>query len=184
MPREFIFNFPLSRFAPVNDDEYTRRGQADQITQEAAEAFSAAEADDEGRYIVELLDCIHACETALAEFDDSAISKAWWEVLNKNAERGYYDEYAMAAFVQDQLAHDQIEHPPHYTQGKVESIDIIERIIDGLDGEKGYHLGNVLKYALRAGKKGLTNIDLEKANNYAHRLCTGEWRWQHGQEEA
>lgn len=184
MARKFVFNFPLSRFAPSNAEGYTRRGQADQITQEAAEAFSAAESGDERTYVVELLDCIHACETALSEFDDALISDAWQEVVYKNAERGYYDDFAMASFVNDELAReDPVDHPSHYmTSGSVESIDIVERIIDGLEAKHAYCLANVLKYALRAGKKGTLDIDLEKANNYAHRLCTGEWRWQHGKE--
>lgn len=179
MSRQYVFNFPLSRFVCANCPEYTRRGQADQITQEAAEAFSAAERDDEREYLVELLDCIHACETALSEFDAVEISEAWLEVVNKNAKRGYYDEHAMAAFMQDQLAVDQVEHPAHYTQGKIESIEIIEPIIDGLEGKQASHLANVLKYALRAGEKDTADVDIEKANNYAHRLCTGEWKWQH-----
>jgi len=180
MARRFVFNFPQSKFSCASNREYTRRGQADQITQEAAEAFSAAERGDERAYLVELLDCVHACETALSEFDEVAIAEAWQEVVNKNAERGYYSEDAMALFVQDELARDDINHPAHYTQGRIESIDIIEPIIDGLEGKHAAHLANVLKYALRAGKKGVADIDLEKANNYAHRLCTGEWRWQHG----
>lgn len=181
MSKRFIFNFPASKFASFNNAEYTRREQADQITQEAAEAFSAAERGDEQAYIIELLDCIHACETALAEFDDVSIAMAWQEVVNKNAERGYYADEAMSAFVQDNMGCDLVDHPAHYTQGAIESIEIIERVVEGLEGKRASHLANVLKYALRAGKKGTADIDLEKANNYAHRLCTGEWRWQHEQ---
>ena len=185
MTRRFVFNFPLSRFAPDNSSDYSRRGQADQITQEAAEAFSAAEKGDERKYLVELLDCIHACETALSEFDDAAIGDAWQEVVYKNAERGYYGEKDLAAFVGDELCRadaDPVNHPAHYTQGRIPSVVIIERIVDGLVGKQASHLANVLKYALRAGKKDAADIDLDKANNYAHRLCTGEWRWEHEQE--
>ena len=184
MSNDFTFNFPVTKFC--SDNGYTRRGQADQITQEAAEVFSAAEGDDDEKFIVELLDCIHACETALAEFDDALIDEAWAKVIWKNAERGYYGEYDMAAYIGQKMAadRDEVEHPAHYTQDKIESIEIIEHTIAGLDGVNGYLLGNVLKYGLRAGKKGIADIDLQKANNYAHRLCTGEWRWEHGQEKA
>lgn len=185
MSRRFVFNFPVSRFAPASMGDYSRRGQADNIVQEAAEAFSAAESDDERGFIVELLDCIHACETALSEFSEGEIGDAWQEVVYKNAERGYYDDIAMGEFVNDELArddHDPVNHPSHYTQGKIPSVVIIERIIDGLVGKQASHLSNVLKYALRAGKKDIADIDLDKANNYAHRLCTGEWRWEHEQE--
>ena len=68
---------------------------------------------------------------------------------------------------------DSVINPAHYS-GEIEAIEIIERIVDGLDGADAFLLGNVLKYALRAGRKG--EDDLDKANNYAHRLTTGEWR--------
>lgn len=42
---------------------------------------------------------------------------------------------------------DMINHPPHYCAGGLEVIDIIEAY--GL----GYHLGNAVKYILRAGRK-------------------------------
>lgn len=68
-----------------------------------------------------------------------------------------------------------VYNPDHYA-GAIEAIEAIEAITDGLDSRSAYLLGNVLKYALRAGKKGDADEDLLKANNYAHRLTTGEWR--------
>lgn len=65
--------------------------------------------------------------------------------------------------------------PDHY-KGPVEAIDAIEAVVDGLDARSAYLLGNVLKYVLRAGRKGDAGEDLAKANNYAHRLVGGEWR--------
>ena len=183
--RDFAFNFPLTVFTVQNG--YTRRGQAEQITQEAAEIFSAAERDDEGDYLMEVLDCMHACETALAEFDETAIGEAWQKVVYKNAERGYYDEHAMAAFVQDELARDAgdpVNHPSHYERDGKQTIEIVEAVIDGLPAKQAFHLGCLLKYVIRAGYKDDEETDLGKANNFAHRLCTGEWRWQHGQAKA
>jgi hypothetical protein len=43
---------------------------------------------------------------------------------------------------------DNVNHPSHYTTGKIEVIDFIE------DQKFPYHLGNALKYLWRAGKKG------------------------------
>ena len=74
---------------------------------------------------------------------------------------------------------DMVDHPEHYDEN---TIDIIERIIEGLDSKSAARLFNVLKYAIRAGKKGDLDQDIAKANNFAHRLCTGEWRWQHETE--
>ena len=42
---------------------------------------------------------------------------------------------------------DPVNHPAHYTDGKIEVIDFIE------DKNLGFHLGNVVKYVCRAGKK-------------------------------
>ncbi len=57
---------------------------------------------------------------------------------------------------------DTINHPPHYTSGKIEVIDFIE------DQHLGYHLGNVIKYVCRAGKKDPEKEieDLKKAEWY------------------
>lgn len=72
---------------------------------------------------------------------------------------------------------DEVYHPAHYEgTGGIETIEILEGTIDGLDATSAYLLGNVIKYVLRAGKKGSASIDIAKANNYAHRLITGKWR--------
>lgn len=60
---------------------------------------------------------------------------------------------------------DAVNHPSHYTDGKIEVIDYIE------DKKLGYHLGNAVKYISRAGKKDLTKKveDLQKAVWYIMR---------------
>ena len=60
---------------------------------------------------------------------------------------------------------DPVQHPAHYTTGKIECIDYIE------DKELGFHLGNAVKYITRAGKKdpAKTVEDLEKAVWYIQR---------------
>lgn len=72
--------------------------------------------------------------------------------------------------------HDAVNHPSHYCSGKIETIDKIEAVIDGLPAKKAASLANVLKYFDRAGLKDDTKQDLDKANNYAHRLVHGKWR--------
>lgn len=59
----------------------------------------------------------------------------------------------------------QVEHPDHYTAGKVECIDAIEAAVTGLNGFEGYLTGNALKYLWRHDRKGGTQ-DLEKAKIY------------------
>ena len=60
---------------------------------------------------------------------------------------------------------DAVNHPPHYKEGGIETIDYIEA--KGL----GYHLGNAVKYISRAGKKGTNQglEDLKKAQWYLNR---------------
>lgn len=58
---------------------------------------------------------------------------------------------------------DVINHPLHYTRGKIEVIDFIE------DQQLPYHLGNVIKYVARAGYKGDKLEDLKKARWYLDR---------------
>jgi hypothetical protein len=60
---------------------------------------------------------------------------------------------------------DAVEHPAHYTSGKIEVIDYIE------DQKLPYHLGNAIKYISRAGKKDpdKTIEDLQKAVWYINR---------------
>ena len=60
---------------------------------------------------------------------------------------------------------DSVNHPSHYTSGKIEVIDFLE------DQGFPYHLGNAVKYISRAGKKDpeKTVEDLEKAVWYLNR---------------
>ena len=60
---------------------------------------------------------------------------------------------------------EMVDHPKHYqSKHGVEVIDIIEEF--GL----GFHLGNVIKYVLRAGHKSNELEDLEKAKWYLERI--------------
>jgi hypothetical protein len=63
----------------------------------------------------------------------------------------------------NKLRKDMVNHPPHYTSGGIETIDFIEA------KQLGYHLGNVVKYVVRAGKKGDALEDLNKARWYLDR---------------
>ena len=60
---------------------------------------------------------------------------------------------------------DNVNHPSHYTDGKIEVIDFIE------DKNLNFHRGNAVKYIARAGKKNPEKEveDLEKAVWYINR---------------
>lgn len=61
---------------------------------------------------------------------------------------------------------DMVNQPPHYTVNGIEVIDVIEGY--GLC----YLLGNVIKYVLRANRKGNKKQDLQKAAWYLNRAIS------------
>lgn len=68
---------------------------------------------------------------------------------------------------------DEVNHPSHYTTGRIEAIDAIESAL-GPESFMGYLRGNVLKYTWRAGKKGPASTDLRKAAWYLARMDKAE----------
>jgi hypothetical protein len=58
---------------------------------------------------------------------------------------------------------DPVHNPPHYKSGGIEVIDVIEAF------DLNFRLANVIKYVLRAGRKGDALEDLEKAAWYLDR---------------
>ena len=61
-----------------------------------------------------------------------------------------------------------VNHPSHYTDGGIETIDFIEA------KNLPFHLGNAVKYISRAGKKCQENTveDLKKAVWYINRYIS------------
>jgi len=57
----------------------------------------------------------------------------------------------------------QVDHPEHYQANGIEAIDVIEGF------NLNFNLGNVIKYILRADKKGNKKQDLAKAVWYLNR---------------
>lgn len=64
---------------------------------------------------------------------------------------------------------DLVNHPSHYTQNGVETIDVIESKLTP-EQFSGYCLGNVMKYIDRCEYKGNKEQDLQKARWYSERL--------------
>lgn len=62
------------------------------------------------------------------------------------------------------MSEDMVNHPPHYTDGGIETIDYMKAKMPPEQFE-GYLIGNVLKYVSRYGKKNGVQ-DLEKARWY------------------
>lgn len=78
------------------------------------------------------------------------------------------------------MKNDAVNHPAHYTDGKIEVIAFIE------DKGLNFHRGNAVKYISRAGKKDPAKEveDLKKARWYIDReICRLEGGESHAQDE-
>jgi len=64
---------------------------------------------------------------------------------------------------------DMVNHPPHYTQGGIETIEYLEAKLTP-EAFIGYLQGNCLKYLSRAAHKGSAIEDFKKAQWYINRL--------------
>ncbi|WBU87822.1 hypothetical protein BtpYZU01_37 [Brochothrix phage BtpYZU01] len=64
---------------------------------------------------------------------------------------------------------DTVNSPSHYNQTKIEAIDIIEDVTAGYQSNVKYHIGNAIKYLIRAPFKNNTVEDLKKAVWYIQR---------------
>lgn len=78
------------------------------------------------------------------------------------------DEYRVIGRAEEPTSDNPVEHPGHYTQGKFETIEMIEEITKGYDdGYVAYCVGNALKYLARAPfKHDEPTEDLQKAATY------------------
>lgn len=64
---------------------------------------------------------------------------------------------------------DIVNHPKHYTQGKIECIDAIEAAVSELSGLDAVCTANVIKYVWRWKHKNGSQ-DLRKAQWYLNKL--------------
>ena len=103
---------------------------------------------------------INDCNIPLVPFPEVSEKITWREtpspILRNSVNKALHNQIFGA---------DNVNHPSHYTDGDIEVIDYIE------DKKLGYHLGNVVKYVSRAGKKdaGKEIEDLKKARWYLDR---------------
>jgi hypothetical protein len=83
------------------------------------------------------------------------------------------NSYTGSKAVKHTGAGDSINHPSHYTQGKIECIDAIEESTKGLIGISAVCVANVIKYIWRYKfKNGIE--DLKKARWYLDKLISHE----------
>jgi len=106
--------------------------------------------------------------------------KKYWmgeaEILNVEAEKYREERDALLQTIEkavdtgpEQADHDPVNHPAHYTAGKVECIDAIESATVGLTGGLAYATGAAIKYLWRWNRKNGVE-DLRKARWHVDRL--------------
>ena len=104
-------------------------------------------------YNLPVLSCFRSCKDCWIEavkdikFKDD-IEKELIEEMNK----------------QPIIVSDSVNHPSHYTHGKIETIDKIEDVL-GLEGFQAYCVGNAIKYLDRYKLKNGFE-DIKKAQKY------------------
>ena len=71
----------------------------------------------------------------------------------------------------EELKDDRVEHPSHYTRGRVEVIDVIEDAVEDAPTKTAAVLqAQVIKYILRMWNKDNPHEDARKARWYLDRL--------------
>lgn len=71
----------------------------------------------------------------------------------------------------DKQNKDLVNHPPHYTKGRYETIDIIDDAVDKAPTTQlACAQGNVIKYILRMWHKGKALEDAKKAKWYLNKM--------------
>ena len=104
--------------------------------------------------------------------------KAEYGEFMTNSEEHYFDNYDQAVKRPAPLMEaqelqqafnvkivDDVKEPEHYKVLDTETKYLIRKALTDTEF-RGYCLGNVLKYRLRAGKKDATEKDIGKANEY------------------
>lgn len=61
---------------------------------------------------------------------------------------------------------DMVKHPNHYNSKSMECKDVISVMVEGLEGEDAFFMGNAIKYLYRFSDKGTPEQDLRKAKQY------------------
>ena len=74
------------------------------------------------------------------------------------------------SFKSNEVDYNMVHNPKHYTQGRVEAIDVIEDSINSAPSPMlGFLQGQVLKYMIRLWHKKKSKEDAEKAQWYLTR---------------
>lgn len=111
------------------------------------------------------------CDNRIGYFDGSPRKEITLPELRAMVDQDQDEPFLTPEFtLNDQCAEkDNVNHPNHYNQGKVECIDALESATIGKSGIEAVCVANVIKYLWRYEEKnGLE--DVKKAQFYLNRL--------------
>lgn len=92
----------------------------------------------------------------------------WNKFIGQRSGKPFLDD--IGKFIGEQpMIKDNVNHPPHYTSGKVECIDALESATNNLNGIEAVCTANAIKYLWRwKDKNGVE--DLKKSKWYIDKL--------------
>jgi hypothetical protein len=101
--------------------------------------------------------------------EDCTAFKLCWEDYTNNDIPWYHIGRILAEFdLFEPLTNDNVNHPSHYNQGGIETIDYIKSRLTREEFQ-GFCKGNILKYCSRSNLKN-GEEDLRKMNYYSNEL--------------
>lgn len=103
-------------------------------------------------------------------FAEAAEPEKIAEENSKSGEKYLADAVGiLKAAIEDYEENDVVNHPAHYTGGKMECIDIVDVMTEDKQGLEAFCIGNIVKYLYRYNKKGGVE-DVKKAEWYFKKL--------------
>lgn len=103
-------------------------------------------------------------------FAEAAEPEKIAEENSKSGEKYLADAVGiLKAAIEDYEENDVVNHPAHYTGGKMECIDIVDVMTEDKQGLEAFCTGNIVKYLYRYNKKGGVE-DVKKAEWYFKKL--------------
>ncbi len=103
-------------------------------------------------------------------FAEAAEPEKIAEENSKSGEKYLADAVGiLKAAIEDYEENDVVNHPAHYTSGKMECIDIVDVMTEDKQGLEAFCTGNIVKYLYRYNKKGGVE-DVKKAEWYFKKL--------------
>ena len=151
----------------LSKEEFARLWDEDYFEDEAPAARKRMSCDDLKKKLMQDHKLkVTRIETPIpVEVDPADVEEEPAEVFAEAAEPASM----LKAAIEDYEENDSVNHPAHYTSGKMECIDIVDVMTEDKQGLEAFCTGNIVKYLYRYNKKGGVE-DVKKAEWYFKKL--------------